>query len=352
MHSATGAKPAESAHIRQSELCATCHTLYTSALGPNGQSIGSLPEQVPYLEWRHSAFREERSCQSCHMPAVAEPTPASSVLGELREGVSRHSFIGGNFFMLRMLNRYRRELGVQALPIELESSSRATLAQLQGETTSVSAAVRSVSGGGLSLDVGVQNVTGHKLPTGYPARRAWLHVTVRDRAGRAVFESGAVTPAGAIQGNDNDADATRYEAHHDLVRTADEVQIYESVMVDQAGVPTTGLLFGTRFIKDNRLLPRGFDKTTAEADISVRGDAQKDENFGSDGDRVRYAIDLAGASGPFQVDVELRYQPISFRWAQNLTRYGASEPQRFVSYYDSMAGQSSTVLAHASVRAE
>lgn len=37
-------------HLQSSELCATCHTLYTHALGPGGEVIGELPEQVPYLE--------------------------------------------------------------------------------------------------------------------------------------------------------------------------------------------------------------------------------------------------------------------------------------------------------------
>ena len=62
-----------SAHVRQSELCATCHTLVTKARGPNGEVIGELPEQMPFLEWKHSAFAgEQRSCQSCHMPVVEE----------------------------------------------------------------------------------------------------------------------------------------------------------------------------------------------------------------------------------------------------------------------------------------
>ena len=39
---------------------------------------------------------------------------------------------------------------------------------------------------------------------------------------------------------------------------------------------TTGLLKGLRFVKDNRLLPRGFDKASADADIAVRGDAAAD----------------------------------------------------------------------------
>ena len=352
MHSAAGVTPTEATHIQQSELCATCHTLYTRALGPNGESTASLPEQVPYLEWRHSAFRTERSCQSCHMPEVSDPTPVSSVLGEPRAGLSRHGFIGGNFFMLRMLNRYRTELGVEALPVELESTARATALLLQTGTATVSVAGARFSGGSLDLDVGVRNLTGHKFPTGYPARRAWLHVVVRDRDGRSVFESGAVTASGAIDGNDNDSDPLRYEPHHDEIRSAADVQIYESMMVDAAGAITTGLLKGTRFVKDNRLLPRGFDKGTAAADIAVRGEAAADDDFGADGDRVRYVVDVGRAAGPLQVTVELRYQPIGFRWARNLAPYDADEPRRFVSYFDAMSAQSSIVVGTASLQVQ
>jgi hypothetical protein len=352
MHSAAGVTPTEATHIQQSELCATCHTLYTKALGPNGEVTASLPEQVPYLEWQHSAFRTERSCQSCHMPEVSEPTPVSSVLGEPRAGLSRHAFIGGNFFMLRMLNRYRTELGVEALPVELESTARATTLQLETGTAAVSLAGARASGGLLDLDVAVRNLTGHKFPTGYPARRAWLHVVVRDRDGRAVFESGAMASSGAIDGNDNDVDGSRFEPHHDEIRSAADVQIYESMMVDAAGAVTTGLLTGTRFVKDNRLLPRGFDKATASADIAVRGEASSDDDFGADGDRVRYVVDVRRTTGPLQVTVELRYQPIAFRWAKNLTPYDANEPRRFVSYFDAMSSQSSIVVGTASLQVQ
>ena len=73
------------------------------------------------------------------------------------------------------------------------------------------------------------------------------------------------TPKGQIAGNDNDADATRFEPHYNEIKAADQVQIYESIMVDQAGAVTTGLLTAVRYVKDNRLLPRGFDKRTADA---------------------------------------------------------------------------------------
>ena len=148
MHSVTSFAQAEAPHLRQSELCASCHTLYTQALGANGEVLGELPEQMNFQEWQHSAFNaEQRSCQSCHMPRVDGPTRIASVLGEEREGLSRHLFVGGNFFMVRMLNRFRGELGVEALPAEFEATASATIRQLQQETATLSvAATRTAAG--------------------------------------------------------------------------------------------------------------------------------------------------------------------------------------------------------------
>lgn len=349
MRSATGMTPAEATHLRESEVCATCHTLYTQALGPKGEVLAQLPEQVPYLEWQHSAFRQEQSCQSCHMPEIAQPTRIASVLGEERTGVRRHTFLGGNFFVLRMLTRYRAELGVEALPQELEAAAGATIAQLQQQTASLTIARADGDSGQLAIDVMVRNLTGHKLPTAYPSRRAWLHVTVRDRNGQVIFESGAIEPSGAIRANDNDVDAARFEPHHTEIRSADQVLVYESVMHDVNGNVTTGLLRGTGYIKDNRLLPRGFDKATAVPDIAVRGAAQNDPDFTAGSDRVGYLVNPSGRTGPFEVVAELRYQPISYRWAQNLRAYDAMETRRFVNWYDEMASGTSHVLASAMV---
>jgi hypothetical protein len=108
MHSATGFQQAEGLHVRQSELCATCHTLYTNARGPNGESLGRFPEQVPFQEWQHSQYAKTTSCQACHMPPIAGAAPIASVLSPPREGSRLHSFVGGNFFVLRMLERFAR----------------------------------------------------------------------------------------------------------------------------------------------------------------------------------------------------------------------------------------------------
>ena len=74
MQSSSLMMPEKADHIQSSEFCATCHTLYTHALGKNGEDLGELPEQVPYLEWQHSSYQGMKSCQSCHMPELPEAT--------------------------------------------------------------------------------------------------------------------------------------------------------------------------------------------------------------------------------------------------------------------------------------
>jgi len=355
MRSVTGFVQAQGAHIQQSELCATCHTLYTQAFSPTGQVIGSLPEQMNFQEWQHSDYskgQSAQSCQSCHMPEVKGATRIASVLGDFRDGLNRHLFVGGNAFMVRMLNRYRADLGVVATSSELEATAKATVRQLQEDTATLSIARSELAGATLNVDVNVRNLTGHKFPTGYPARRTWLHFTVRDGDGRTVFESGAVNDTGLIAGNDNDADATKYEPHYDRITSTDQVQIYEPVIGDPNDVPTTGLLTATHYLKDNRLLPRGFDKATADKDIGVYGAALQDSDFASGGDVVHYAVPVPARSGPLVVSVELLYQPIGYRWAHNLDKYEAPEPKRFVSYFNEMSSGSSVVIARATANSQ
>jgi hypothetical protein len=84
----------------------------------------------------------------------------------------------------------------------------------------------------------------------------------------------------------------------------------------------------------------------------VHGDAQEDPNFTGQGDRVRYVIDLSAAPGPYEIEAELWYQPIGYRWANNLKAYAADEPRRFNDHYDAMAQASATMLVRAQAHAK
>jgi hypothetical protein len=272
-------------------------------------------------------------------------------VGQPRADVSLHQFIGGNAFMLRILGAYRDELGVVAGTDELEASAARTDRQLANRTAALEIGAPRINGENVEFDVNVRNLAGHKLPTAYPSRRVWLHVTVRDSAGASLFESGAAGADGAISGNDNDDNAAAFEPHYTRITAPDQVQIYESVMGDFAGRVTTGLLFGTRYLKDNRLLPRGFAKAGAPDDVAVRGNAVDDSDFDNGGDRVTFSVPRKDLTGPFTVSVELLYQSIGYRWAQNLRNYDTPESARFLRYYGEEAKSITNLLAKAEASA-
>jgi hypothetical protein len=250
--------------------------------------------------------------------------------------------------MLKVLQVFGEDLAVTASSAQFQDKQESVIEQLQKHTASVDLKAVQLDGSNLTADVAVASMVGHKLPTGFPARRVWIHLVVQDASGEVLFDSGAVNPDGSIAGNDNDADPAAYEPHYLVIDNPDQVQIYESIMGDTEGEVTTILLRGAGYLKDNRLLPSGFDKSAVDADIAVHGAALEDEDFAGGGDQVQYTIDLGDAQGPFTVTAELLYQSIGYRWADNLRGYDASEPARFIDYYEQVANQP-VVVASATI---
>jgi hypothetical protein len=345
--SGSGYPLAESSHLRESALCGSCHTLFTSSIAPDGKAAGTLPEQMVYPEWLHSDYRDKQSCQQCHMPAVGDPVKIAILYSDPKEGVRRHSFDGSNFLMQRMLNAHRSDLGVAATEADLEAAANRIVAYLQSQAAHLSLGSIERAGDGIRFAVKVENLTGHKLPTSFPSRRAWLHVTVVGADGRVVFESGRLHPDGSIEGNVNDTDPASFLPHYAKIESPDQVEIFEPILGDAEGHVTTGLLTATQYLKDNRILPAGFDKATASPEIAVHGAAATDPEFKGGSSATEYRIPAKGASGPLKISVELLYQPIGYRWARNLASAQADETQHFVKYFEQAAPNSAVVLAHA-----
>jgi hypothetical protein len=313
----TGYRPVVGAHMGKSEMCATCHTLFTPYVDNAGKIAGELPEQTPYQEWQKSGWSATHQCQDCHMP----PTSRNG------RRFYQHQFSGGNVWMLKILQASAEELGVKASAAQLDLAIMWTQGQLEMATAELSLDRAALAAGTLSASVTVKPRTGHKLPTAFPSRRVWLHVLVADGAGKVLFESGKAASSGAIAGNANDADPTAFEPHYATVRAADEVQIYESIMVDVDDAVTTRLLRGARYVKDNRLLPRALEPQELDPDIAIYGAAAADPDFRAGADTVGYEIDVRGAAGPLTFTAELLYQSVGFRWRENL-RTTDTEPVR------------------------
>ena len=331
----SGFSPVQADHMSDSELCATCHTLYTPFLDADGEVAGEFPEQTPYLEWLNSDYAATDTCQNCHMPYADGAVVLATIgRGTPREPVAEHNFLGANNLMLSILRNNGEELGVTADSDHFDATIARGLAFLQEQTATLSLGEVLVEGNTLIVDVDVQNLAGHKFPTGYPSRRAWLHVTVQDVAGSVIFESGGYQIDGSITGNDNDADPARYEPHYEVITDPDQVQIFEPILGDVAGNVTTTLLFGSQYLKDNRLLPLGWDAAAATPDIMPYGEAASDPSFEGGADTVTYQIALADATGPLTVTVEFVYQSVGYRWANNLRAGEGQLVADFMRFYD------------------
>ena len=335
MKTVSGYVPEQSAHIQSSDLCGSCHTLYTPTVDNNGEFAGMFPEQMPYIEWLASAYVDQKSCPDCHMPEAPGTVVLSVTGGPERSPFSVHSFAGGNTYALKLLQNYGEEMGVTASDEQIEAALQRALDQLQTQTAQIEIDPQ-ISGTTLKVGVNVASEVGHKFPSGFPSRRVWIHLTVTDSAGNIVFESGGYDENGSIFGNANDLDAAAFEPHYEIISDPNEVQIYEAIMGDVDAAVTTTLLRGAVYLKDNRLLPTGFDKAAVSDDIGVWGQAVMDADFVGGGDALVYEVDLGDSAGPYTVTADLLYQSIGHRWAQNLDRFEAPEPQRFITYYENV----------------
>ena len=333
MQSASGFIPIQALHVAQAEVCAPCHTAYAP---PNPAATGSVALDASYFEWFYSDYRGSQACQDCHMPDADGGARVATTSEFPRSPFAQHTFAGGNAGMLRVFREFGDALGVTASGEAFEAGIRRTEELLGSGTASLTLEDVRLSGSRLTADIVIESMTGHKFPTGFPSRRAWLHLVVRDSAGRAVFESGEVTPDGAIVGDDNDEDPGKIEPHYEAIVSQDQVQIYEAVLRDTGGRPTTALTGVTGYLKDNRLLPPGFDEIGFNEHIVVHGRAEEDEDFVGGGDRVQLAIDLGAAPGPFTLEVELLFQPIGYRWLEDLRSATAPEISLFLDYFKSV----------------
>jgi hypothetical protein len=197
--------------------------------------------------------------------------------------------------------------------------------------------------GKLEFVLRVNSTTGHKLPSAYPSRRALLHVAVKNSQGNVVWESGKVNANGSVVGVEADTNPAGFEPHYDLITAPDQVQVYESIMGDNNGHVTYTLLRGHHYLKDNRLLPSGFNKANASDDVKVVGGALTDDDFVDGSDDVTYRIANLPA-GSYSVQADLIYQTVAYGYAQNLfADSDISEVNDFKTMFDASGQKTQTI---------
>ena len=313
-------------HMTQSESCAACHSLITNSVTLEGEYTGeTVIEQATYHEWVNSVYEsgpEQQECQGCHMPQIDDPVGIASGYAWLqpRSPFSLHYFVGANTHMLRMLRNNVDSLDLSATEAQFDSTIDRTLKMLQEQSLTLSAELI-LDNGAPRVSVELLNQAGHKFPSGYPARRAWVELEVRGDNGDLLFHSGAWDPeTGHIVGQEN----VDWEPHHDVITDDSDVVIYELVLGDVNGDVTTVLERAHDHLKDNRLTPRGFTSDHAVYDTTaIVGSALSDPNFnldslgaeGTGGDHIQFLLPEGWQeNASLTVECNVWYQSLPPKW--------------------------------------
>jgi hypothetical protein len=355
----TGYTPTEGQHIRDSELCASCHTLFTHALAPDGSETGhTLLEQGPYVEWQNSQFNaaagdsdeHAASCQDCHVPTTDEDgQPIKTRIArnphgwdfppvQPRSPFGRHVFVGGNTLLPSMLRSQHADKDAQDIVGHFDRTIAANRDLLRQQTARIQIANASFQDDQLQVDVSVQNQAGHKLPTAYPSRRVWIRFQVKDADGQVVFASGQFDDRGRILDGEQRVLSSELVGgpivpHYGTIESSDQVQVYEAIMQDANGQATFSLLRGATYYKDNRLLPRGWKQDHRRGPLTAPVAIDDDQDFLAGTDVTTFVIRRLEGRAPFQIEASLHYQVLGARYAAELLACDVPEMKEFAKLY-------------------
>lgn len=200
----------------QSEFCAGCHQLKNN----NGVLVLGT-----YSEWKQSPYvNSDVQCQNCHMPKVPGIPIVDPKVKRSQMNMTSHLFLGGH----------------SEINLQHAATLKTDLKVKQGKAL---------------VMVFVTNAeSGHKLPTGIPARKIILQVRLLNKKGEKIDQ---------------------------------KEKVYQKVLLDQGGEVLTEsykmILDGASILSDNRIAP----KETREE---------------------KFEFDLTPETKPFSVEATLRYQ--------------------------------------------
>lgn len=361
MKNALGITPRGAPQIRSAALCGSCHTVVLPVMDRTGRVLKTDYEQATYPEWLNSVYQNEiapfnadsaRTCQSCHMPQdfrgnrlryrvalIEDPTYPmadhrardSAITVAVRDTFSRHMLMGVNLFTLAMFQQFPDTLGIRSTdymyssgiqPLVNAGISALQLAREQSARVTVEG-VRRVRDS-LEIAVRVENLAGHRLPSGVGFRRAFLELAVTGAGNSMLWASGRTNALGVIlRGTTNETLPTEFvtrpgsvgtfQPHYETITRDDQVQIYEERVLDPEGWLTTSFLALDSIVKENRLQPRGWKRGGPFwHETQPHGESARDADYWNSkgADRIVYRIPLSRVRGATQVRATLFYQAI------------------------------------------
>ncbi|MFT4660678.1 MAG: hypothetical protein ACI8XB_000946 [Patiriisocius sp.] len=345
MESFVGFTPVYDEYVTKSEACAGCHSLETETIDLDGNITGNkYYEQATYHEWLNSAYNvDDKSsiqCQGCHMPVVNEDVIIAANLLFLppRSPFFEHEFAGANVFMLKLLKDNIDTLEIRANSAQMDSTIAHTLTMLQENTLDLDL-VEIARDDSTEVEVTIVNKAGHKFPSGYPSRLAFVELlAINLETGEdTIFASGLLDGDYNIVNRDDE-----YEPHFDFINSEEDVQIYENVFSDATGNATTILTQAQASLKDNRMTPFGFTTLHTAYDTTlIVGLAETDVNFNKDesgaqgtgSDKIRYKFYTGDPTTPIQITAKVYYQSVPPKWVESMFEYSSDQIDHFQEMY-------------------
>lgn len=393
MEHSLGMTPRGSDFMKKGRVCASCHTVHLPVINEKGEALtegstiiaGGTFEQATYPEWVNSKYYPLNTCQTCHMPdhygdeenkmigKIANIQDADFPKGQAihddktdkfaahymtndenikinKKPYRRHALQGINLFALEIFNQYSDILGLNQASYMTYNKNGLKHAILEGnkmakeKTAKLEILEKNYADGILSLKIKVTNLAGHKFPSGVGFRRAFLEVKADS------WCSGCTNSIGVILGENKKPlpsefnENGQYQKHHQIITSANEAQIYEELVKDEKGNFTTSFLRIHEHVKDNRLLPIGWEKggPSNKEGISKEQflhatnpghEAIKDADFtdGSGSDTIEYKISLKDK--PKKVEATLYYQAIPPRFLNDRFKAAPEGPHTQRLYY-------------------
>jgi hypothetical protein len=313
----------KSAYQGSSELCANCHNVSNPL---QAQDVNTQPPHAfghierTYSEWALSDFAKPgslKTCQECHFARVAGGGQASKYGDQHRDYFVSHAATGGSTWAMdAILKIWSGKEGKDIDPEALRA-----VQQQAREFLKTSAALNlEIAQGKARLTI--TNLTGHKLPTGYPeGRRSWVNIRFLDAAGRPLVELGRYGEKEATVAGESvkvptllDPEKTRvYECQPGI--SPSQAEKYK-----QNPGPSFHFVLNDITVKDNRIPPRGFKKDAFAGHLCAPVGAEYAD--GQYWDTVEFDV----PPGTKRVEARLMYQSVSWDYIKFLREENHSDP--------------------------
>lgn len=294
------------------QLCGVCHDV------SNPLFAKDVKTQKPYefghiertfSEWSLSAFAEkgpEGSCQSCHYKAVEGGARAARFKAKKRDHFVTHGPVGGSTWVQDAtayiwkddVNKKALDAGKNRARALLKTAANLDIT-IKGKDVAV---------------LRITNLTGHKLPTGYPeGRRMWVNAAFVDAKGQTIKEIGAYgEKAGTVSGKTVKAMTLLEPESTTVYESLPAISEEQAKKTGKDAGPSFHFVLNDIIAKDNRIPPEGFVNSTFEEHLCAPVGATYADGQNYDD------VELKLPGGCAKVKVKLMYQSMSWEYLKFL----------------------------------